>query len=297
MLAVSTGSSKVMTRALVLGGGGPVGVAWQSGLIAGFAQAGVDLAEADFILGTSAGSVVGARLATGAASARLADALLAEPPASGTTAAPAADLSPLMTLLAQAQSGTRNPAEARRDLGRLALAAETTSEAHFLKIIGRSLGETPHTGWPARDYACTAVDAEDGGFQLWQGGSGVDLLPAVASSCSVPGVFPPVALQGRRYMDGGTRSLTNADLAAGHDLVVVVAVQPPGAPDWMARVLAEEVESLQSAGATVVAITPDEGAAAAFGPNLMDFSRSAEVARSGLAQAASQAAILKSLWE
>ncbi|MDB5445730.1 MAG: patatin, partial [Phenylobacterium sp.] len=53
------------TRALVLGGGGPVGVAWESGLIAGFAQAGVDLGRADFVLGTSAGSIVGAKLAMG----------------------------------------------------------------------------------------------------------------------------------------------------------------------------------------------------------------------------------------
>src|SRR5438105_4802249 len=50
-----------MTRALVLSCGGPVGVAWQSGLLAGFAQGGVDLAVADYVLGTSAGAVVGAR--------------------------------------------------------------------------------------------------------------------------------------------------------------------------------------------------------------------------------------------
>ena len=54
-----------MTRALVLGGGGPVGIAWESGLLNGLADGGVDASNADFIMGTSAGSFVGARLAMG----------------------------------------------------------------------------------------------------------------------------------------------------------------------------------------------------------------------------------------
>ena len=54
-----------MTRALVLGGGGPVGVGWESGLAAGLARAGVALSAADLIVGTSAGSIVGAGLALG----------------------------------------------------------------------------------------------------------------------------------------------------------------------------------------------------------------------------------------
>src|SRR5438045_1769616 len=67
-----------MTRALVLGGGGPVGIAWESGLLAGLAQAGVDLGKADFIMGTSAGSFVGARLALGAETAKLAEPIVAD---------------------------------------------------------------------------------------------------------------------------------------------------------------------------------------------------------------------------
>src|SRR6185369_7990977 len=115
----------MLTRALVLGGGGPVGIAWESGLIAGFARGGVDLGQADFTMGTSAGSFVGARLAMGADAASLADPILAEaeradsPRAGGTR--PAADLSKLMTLMAGAQDVTRNPAEARAEIGAYAL--------------------------------------------------------------------------------------------------------------------------------------------------------------------------------
>lgn len=288
-----------MTRALVLSGGGPVGIAWESGLIAGFAQAGVDLGQADFILGTSAGSVVGARLASGMAAAQLPDALLAP-----LNARPAQDDPPpsmqnmgrMFALMTEAQNGTRHPAEVRRDLGALALSSSTVDEVEFVARIGRALVEAPQQGWPGRNYACAAVDAEDGGFQLWDAGCGVDLLPAVASSCAVPGLAPPIGLKGRRYMDGGARSASNADMAAGHDIVVVILVQPPGAPPWMAQSLAEEVESLKAGGSTVVTITPDETSGATFGGNLMDFTRDVVVARAGLAQGQSQAEILKGIW-
>src|SRR3954464_14941252 len=52
-------------RALVLGGGGITGVAWEIGVLAGLADAGVDLTGADLVVGTSAGSVVGAQVTTG----------------------------------------------------------------------------------------------------------------------------------------------------------------------------------------------------------------------------------------
>jgi NTE family protein len=118
----------------------------------------------------------------------------------------------------------------------------------------------------------------------------------VAGSCAVPGVFPSVPIQGRRYMDGGMRSLTNADLAAGHDLVVIVALQFARGADLVARQLAEETQSLQAAGATVVTICPDEASMAAMGANLMDFGRNAAAAAAGLAQAAEEAAVLATIW-
>jgi NTE family protein len=284
------------TRALVLGGGGPVGVAWEAGLIAGFAQAGVDLGLADHVLGTSAGAIVGARLRLTPEITRLADAELTdERPSPPSDAGPAPDLSRLAALMEEAQSGARNPAEVRRELGAIAIAAETPPLQDFLTMIARSLGALD-APWPSRGFACTAVDVDDGGFQLWEAGSGAPLLSAVASSCAVPGIFPPAPILGRRYMDGGMRSVTNADLAAGYDVVVVVAVQPPGTPGFGPRQLDDEVESLKAGGSTVVVVTPDDAAAAAMGANLMDFGRSAAVAAAGLAQAKSQADVLAPIW-
>lgn len=286
-----------MTRAVVLGGGGPVGIGWENGLVAGFAQGGVDLGQADFVLGTSAGAFVGARLALGVDPATFADP--PSDPGRGATrpAAPAPDLGRLVALMAEAQSGKRNPTEVRAEIGAFALEAETIDEEAFLASFGARFAA--QEAWPAKDFACTAVDAADGGFKLWTARSGVPLNRAVASSCSVPGIYPPVTIEGRRYIDGGMRSSTNADMAAGYDIVVVVAVRLAGPPDIAARVQAkldEEVQTLQDGGATVVVIGPDEASADAFGPNLMDAARVPGAVQAGLAQGRLQAAIVKEIW-
>src|SRR6478609_2302313 len=114
MLGTDTAEDEAMaTRALVLGGGGPVGIAWESGLVAGLAQAGVDLGQADFTMGTSAGSFVGARLALGADPKTLADPIIAdqipgEARQGGGASRPPADLSRLMQMMGEAQGGLGN---------------------------------------------------------------------------------------------------------------------------------------------------------------------------------------------
>ena len=293
------------TRALVLGGGGPIGIAWESGVLAGLARGGVDLGQADFILGTSAGAFVGARLALGAETASLADAVFADaersvrPVSRGGRRPP--DLTPVMRLMSKAQEAQRNPAEARAEVGAYALAADTMGEEDYIASFGRTFATLPETLWPERDFACTAVDAETGAFHLWTKDSGVGVTRAVAASCSVPGVYPPISLQGRRWVDGGVRSSTNADMAAGHDVVVIIAVRlgdwtPGGA---LARVFAkldEEIQVLTDGDATVVTLLPDEASRTAMGGNLMDFHRRPDAARAGLAQGLAEAAEMKTLW-
>ncbi len=296
------------TKALVLGGGGPVGIAWESGLIQGLAQGGVDLGKADFIMGTSAGSFVGARLALGAEAATLADPILNEPPpaprpageARPASAAPAADLSVLAKMMAEAQGGVRDPQEVRAEIGAFALAAQTPDEATFIQSFGRSFAGLPDDAWPERGYACSAVDAITGEFRMWTKDSGVGVTRAVASSCAVPGVYPPVTLEGRRYIDGGMRSTLNADQATGYDLVVVVQVRGGATAGAAAQATAARVEAeldvLRQAGAKVVLIGPDEGSQAAMGLNLMDFRKRAAAARAGLAKGLAQAEALKAAW-
>lgn len=290
-----------MSRALVLGGGGPVGIAWECGLIAGLARGGVDLGQADFTLGTSAGSFVGARLAMGAAAAELADPILAEAERLAKTDAPARtapDLSFLMEKLTEAAGSLRNPAEIRAEIGRWALEADTPAEEAFIASFGRAFSGLAEDYWPDRAFACTAVDTETGGFQLWTGESGVGVVRAVASSCSVPGVFPPITLKERRYIDGGIRSATNADLASGHRVVVLVAVRTASgaAAGPLSARLDEEVAILQDGGATVLLLTPDDASLDAFGLNLMDPSRRPGAVRAGLAQGQALAADIAPHW-
>lgn len=296
-----------MSRALVLGGGGPVGIAWESGLIAGLAQAGVDLGAADFILGTSAGAFVGARLAMDDPAADLATPILAEAerpraaPAKAGDAKPAGpDLTPLMRMMAEARSGARPPQAVRADIGAFALAADTVDEATFIASFGRTFASLGETAWPERGFACTAVDALTGDFQLWTKESGVGVGRAVASSCSVPGVYPPVTLNGRRYIDGGMRSSLNADMATGHGLVVLVQVRGGAtagpAADAMAAQLEGEIAVLKAGGAEVVLISPDAGSASAMGVNLMNFARRPEAARAGIEQGRAEAARIASVW-
>jgi NTE family protein len=298
-----------MTRALVLGGGGPVGIAWEAGLLAGLAEAGVDLAAADHILGTSAGSFVGSQLAMGKQAGDIAAAILAEvdrprpapPPVDGqpAEARAAPNLGALMLMMQEARSGSRDPQVVRQEIGAFALAAQTVDEETFIRGFGRSLSEAQADAWPERGFACTAVDAETGEFVIWDAEAKVGLARAVASSCSVPGVFPPISLNGRRYIDGGMRSATNADLATGHELVVVIAIRlatDPAVSAQMQAPLEAELQVLRDAGARVELIYPDDASVAAFGVNLMDGRVRPAACQAGLEQGRALAAALQGTW-
>jgi NTE family protein len=296
-----------MSKALVLGGGGPVGIAWECGLISGLAQAGVDLAEADHIIGTSAGSFVGALLALGHAPEVLSApyAKRAVTPAtldtqSGLINATPEDLEYLSRKMAEASSGERPGREVRMELAAFALRAKTMTEQQFIDMFGTYLRALPDDVWPDHSYACTAVDTTNGELVVWDRNSGVSLARAVASSCAVPGVFPPITIKGRRYMDGGMRSMTNADLARGHNRVLVIAMVagPSDAPIAQRYLgpLEREVEALRADGADVAVVTPDPHCMDAFGPNLLDYRRSTDAASGGAKQALDEVERLKKFW-
>jgi len=283
----------MQSRALVLGGGGPVGIAWESGVLAGLAECGVDLSQADFICGTSAGSFVGARLALGHSPASLVAPYLTEEPTAAS--APQPSLTKLVLKMMAGAFASRPPETVRAELGAWALQAKTISEETFLERF-----VSVDAPWPERDYVCTAVDAANGNFVLWNRESGIGLARAVASSCSVPSIYPPITFQGRRYMDGGMRTATNADVAKGHGVVFVLALALGGVPTFIAKAfqkrLDTELQTLRDSGSRVELITPDSGSKRAFGFNLMDARRRPAAAKAGLQQGRNEAERLRVAW-
>jgi len=288
-------------RALVLGGGGPVGIAWEAGVVAGLASEGVDLNVADQVIGTSAGSFVGAHVAAG----RPADALYqaqimlgqkdAAERASGKLASaermPKPDLTPLMALFLKPLAHGETAQDRRREMGRLALDTPTLDETAYLAGFGRTLSELQ---WP-ETFVCTAVDAETGALELWRHQSGVSLVRGVGSSCSVPGIFPPVTIQGRRYVDGGVRSATCIDIAKGARRVIALAVVGRMGRDFQMDRIEPELDALKPEGEAVL-ITPDEASLDTFGLNLMAAEDRAGIARAGYAQGRSEAKRVAKLW-
>jgi len=275
--------------ALVLGGGGITGIAWEIGVLAGLAEAGTDLSGADLVVGTSAGSVVGAQVACGVGIEEMYGRQLA--PATGEKAARLNRATLAQFGWAMLRSRGRD-VDFRRRIGTLALAAEkaglTPSERERLDVIGARLGGKE---WPERALTITAVDAETGEFAPFDRTSGVPLLHAVAASCAVPGVYPPVTIDGRRYVDGGMRSAANADLAQGYDRLVVLAPIPRGVgplPSGDAQV--------SGMVARVAVVSPDEDSRTAIGRNVLDPAARAASAEAGRRQAASVARRVAEVW-
>ncbi|WP_262284202.1 patatin-like phospholipase family protein [Micromonospora sp. MA102] len=276
-----------MTRALVLGGGGVTGVAWELGLLAGLAARGLDLTAAELVVGTSAGSVVGAQVCSGTPVEDLYAAQLR--PARGEL--PARLGVAVLARWAWAGARGRDEVRARARVGAMALAARTPSEESRRAVIAARL---PARDWPARRLLVTAVDAASGEFVVFDADARVPLTDAVGASCAVPGVWPPVTIGGRRYVDGGVRSPVNADLAAGARAVVVLAPTRAGFGP-MPR-LSAQVAQLRSAGAEVAVVSPDRAARAAIGRNVLDPARRAASARAGFAQAAAVAEEVSAVW-
>ncbi|WP_245822767.1 patatin-like phospholipase family protein [Lentzea waywayandensis] len=271
-------------RALVLGGGGVTGIAWETGILHGLAEQGVDLTDADLFVGTSAGSVVATELAGGGVLADLYAGQLSPPDGE----IPARLTSWMVVRYALSYVMPGSPAQKRARLGRAALKARTPSEELRLAVFDSRLSTKD---WPERALKVTAVDVANGKFVAFDRDSGVPLVNAVASSCAVPLVWPPVSINGSRYMDGGMRSVANVDLAAGYSRVVVIApitraASPAATPGAQAAKL----------GVPSIVVSPDSAALAAIGTNLLDPAKRKPAAEAGYAQAVSIAEAVRKVW-
>jgi NTE family protein len=283
---------------LVLGGGGATGAAYHAGtLLALHTDTGFDPADADVVVGTSAGSIIGALVRSGVSPDDLAAWGSDVPASTGGRAAravldrvgdaplrltpPTLDrgsrrstvlaaalrgrIRPSTGLMAMLPFGLLDPADSLSAIGRI-------GDAH---IDGRALDD-----WPARDLWVTAVRTRDGARVVFGRDRHADLGDAIAASCAIPGLFRPVRIDGEHHVDGGAASPTNADVLvdAGVDVAIVVSPMSgwtpsvPTRPDhWIRRAcswrLRREAETLRRAGIRVHLLEPGRPVVEALGTN------------------------------
>ncbi len=289
----------VHNLALVLGGGGAAGNAWQIGIIAGLAEAGLDMTQADLVIGTSSGSTTAAQVRSGMTPAELLASILSgprkpvgqnrEPPLSLPTAT-------VFDRMRAIGATATSAADLQRAMGAFGLESDSTLEPAAAEqrraIVAARL---PHPEWPDRPMILVAVNAHTGQLAAFDRDSGVDLVDAVTASTAMPGLMPTHNINGTRYINGGVRSTENADLASGCSNVVVLSpfggrrgTLPAGQFEGLRRLpgadLASQVEDLRKQGSRVEVITPDADSLAAMGTNQMDPATRIPAARAGFTQ-------------
>ena len=302
-----SGTSFEQPQVLVLGGGGILGEAWMSAVLAGLAEAsGFDPRSCEGFVGTSAGSIVAAALAAGVDPRSGLGELPEQPPAPEAEAG-----APEPTLLARALRigaeasggalgsvatiGLRSTESGGALLRRAALARVPVGR-HSLADLGRQV-ERWGASWDGR-LSISALELDTGRRTMFGADDApeISVADAVEASCAIPGVFRPIVVDGRRYVDGGVWSPTNMDRApAGRGTRVLCLnplaslpasrTLPYGAIGPVSRSLAAiEALTLERRGAHVSIVAPDATSATAMGRNLMDRSRRSATIAAGLAQ-------------
>ncbi len=212
-----------MRRALILTGGGLAASAWETGLITGMADAGLDVRNADLFVGTSSGSRVALHLASGAAHEDEYQRRLQPGPPSSERP-PVVDWVGILDGVARAKQAGGSRTEIMRRIGSLAVAAASGRNGSSRREIVAA--QLPMVTWPEKRVLIVTVNAETGGRRAFDSDSGIDLVDAVIASTAFFG-WPPTLFQGEHYIDGGFYSSDNADLATGFDRVMVLALKTP----------------------------------------------------------------------
>jgi NTE family protein len=298
----------IQKTALVLGGGGAAGNAWLIGVVAGLAEAGLDLTElADLVVGTSAGATAAAQVRSGLSPVDLLASTLSPPPQPAgqrPKQLPSLPTEVVFERMRAIGAAATSIVDLCQAMGAFGLESDAILEPAAASRRAVVAARLPRTEWPARPMIVTAIDAQTGDLAAFDRDSGVDLVDAVTASTALPGLVPTVGINGRRYIDGGVRSGENADLASGYANVLVLSPLggregrevPAGQFEGLRRPpgtgLASEVEALRKGGSRVEVITPDAESRTAMGTNQMDMATRIPSARAGYAQGRREASRL-----
>ncbi len=300
-------------RGLVLGAGGVLGAAWTVGALCALEQvAGFDVRDTDVLIGTSAGSVLAALIGSGVRSCELRDHQLGHPVGAGPLGGYSFDYDkgtggPLPPLPKAGLGSTRLLMQAlRRPRSLTPLAAMSAlmpegrgslwSLRHLVDAI------TPAGEWsPHPNLWVVAMDYDSGKRVVFgrPGSRPAPLVDAVLASCSVPGWYAPVEIDGHRYVDGGTCSVTSVDLLAGLELDEVFVLAPMASFDYdeptsvaarversfrrtVTRRMLHEAGRVRAEGTAVTLLGPGREDLEAIGVNLMDPARRLAVIETSL---------------
>lgn len=290
--------------ALILGGGGSTGNAWLIGVVAGLHEAGLDVSDADLIVGTSAGSTAAVQITSADPADLLAATLAPVPPqqqaGGGGSAGGRGAGRPVVNNLDRVTgiiAAASDLTDMRRRMGAAALEMDAASDGSWAARWRTTVASRlPRQLWPEQRILITAVDAQTGDPVVFDRLSGVDLADAVAASCS-SGL--PYRISDRLYIDGGYRAnAENADLAAGYERVLVLS--PFGGrslhPQEWGTHLASQVDELRAGGSMVETIFPDSESEHLFGVNGMDLTLRPAAARAGYDQGRALAGGLGDFW-
>ena len=292
-------------RALVLGGGGSAGNAWEIGVIAGLFDAGLDVTEADLIIGTSAGSTVAAQITSSTRPPKLfADILAAAPqPGAGGIGSDRGGVPrPVANHMDRTDAIFGAAADAddlRRRMGAAALEMDAASDSSIqMRWRAAVASRLPSQHWPQRPLHIVVIDAHTGEPVVFDRHSGVELVDAIAASTANGFGVPPYSIGDKRYIDGGYPSAENAGLAAGCERILVLSpfAGRSRAPLHWGVHLAAHVDELRARGSKVETIFPDSNSRDAFGVNMMDVSARPPSAQAGYNQGKTLAEQLTEFW-
>ncbi|AVQ34841.1 patatin-like phospholipase family protein [Staphylococcus kloosii] len=262
-------------KALVLGGGGITGIAWESGVLAGLIDSGILVNHADKILGSSAGSYVGSILANG---------------------------QNMKTYYEQLANNRDNADNAQLDpslfeLWREAFVQGKTDEQVIGKYLGDIINKSPSTvSFEERERSVrkrignvdwtpqleiTAINSKTGTLESFNETSDISLIEAVMASGAVPGIWPHVDMLGASWIDGGMISSTNARLMANYKDIIILA--PLDQKQGLVPSVYEDVETLKT-NSNVTLITPDQDSRNIIGTNIYSSQHIKEIGDAGYQQ-------------
>ena len=205
-----------MKKALILGGGGAVGNAWETAILTTLIEHGVTLADVDIVVGTSAGSIVGSKLASNMELAGKDHSNTFPYPSNGP------DIESLMAVFKLWTSVDSMDRETAKQIAQIASNANTISEQEWIALVAHSISDE----WPEKDLRICTVNATNGSFEVFTKDNGVSLRQVIASSCAIPGMFPLIKVADSQYMDGGVNSGTNAHVVIEDQLDIALIIAP-----------------------------------------------------------------------